>query len=375
MRYFLVVGEPSGDMHAANLMRGIKQEDAEAEFCFWGGDKMAEVGGTQGLRKHYRDTSFFGFVRVILNLPTIIGQIKACQRDIETFAPDVVILVDYAGFNLRIAKFAKGRGIKTHYYIAPKVWAWNEGRIKKIIKYVDELYVIFPFERDYFISKGITPHFEGNPLVDVLHERMPQLPSREEFLEQNMLDSRPIIAILAGSRRSEIKANLRFMSEVSKAFAEHQFVVAAVEWIDISIYEEYLQGSDIKCVSNQTYGLLKHSQAALVTSGTATLETALMGIPEVVVFIIPKLHDLVRPYFLKVPFISLVNLSLGREAVREILQSSQDPAGAIEALSDIVEGGKHRAQMLADFEELKEIIGAEGASHRFARKMVSLIKE
>ncbi len=375
MRYFLVVGEPSGDLHAANLMRGIKAHDPHAEFCFWGGDKMAEVGGAEGLKKHYRESSFFGFVQVVLHLPTILGQISECKRDIEEYAPDVVILVDYAGFNLKIAKFAKSRGIKTHFYIAPKVWAWNEGRIELIRKYVDELYVIFPFERDYFESKGITPHFEGNPLVDALSDVAPQLPPREEFLKSAELDSRPIIAILAGSRRSEIKDNLRFMERVAEAFEGYQFVVAGVSWIEREFYDKYLVNSSIKYVCDQTYALLKYSEAALVTSGTATLETALMGIPEVVVYRVPALHIFLRPYLLKIPYISLVNLSLGREAVREIVQSSMDPKDAIEALSQIVIGGEGRAKMLSDFEELRAIIGDKGASQRFAAKIVELLKK
>ncbi len=375
MRYFLIVGEPSGDLHAANLMRGIIKEDPSAEFRFWGGDKMAEVGGVENLKKHYRESSFFGFVQVILNLPTILGQLAECKRELKEYAPDVLILVDYAGFNLKMAKYAKSIGVTTHYYIAPKVWAWNESRIKLIESYVDELYVIFPFERDYFIGKGITPHFEGNPLVDALAQRRESLPERSEFQRLNNLDSRPIIAILAGSRRSEIKANLSFMSLIAEAFPEHQFVVAGVEWIERVEYDKYLNNSQIKYVSGQTYELLNLSEAALVTSGTATLETALMGIPEVVIFRIPKLHELLMPIFLKVPFISLVNLSLGRESVREIVQSSMNPEGAISALNQIVEGGAGRKKMLADFEELRQIIGGEGASERFAHKIVSLLKK
>ncbi|MFI3302498.1 MAG: lipid-A-disaccharide synthase [Rikenellaceae bacterium] len=375
MKYFIIVGEPSGDLHAANLMRGILKEDSQAEFKFWGGDKMAQVGGVENLGKHYRETSFFGIFQILFNLRTIFSQLAECKRQVLDYAPDVLILVDYAGFNLKMAKFAKEVGIPTHFYIAPKVWAWNEGRIRLIRKYVDELYVIFPFERDYFVGKGITPHFEGNPLVDALEQRKPTLPSRAEFLSQNGLEDRPIIALLAGSRRSEIKANLLFMVEISKSFPEHQFVVAGVSWLERSDYDKHLIGSNIKYVKDQTYELLNLSEAALVTSGTATLETALMNIPEVVVFRIPKFHEMVKPYFLKIPFISLVNLSLGREAVREIVQSSMDSKAAVSALNDIIEGGKGRAKMLSDFEELRKIIGEVGASDRFASKIVSLIKK
>ncbi len=375
MKYFIIVGEPSGDLHAANLMRGILKEDSNAEFRFWGGDKMAEVGGAHNLGKHYRETSFFGIFQILLNLRTIFSQLAECKRQVQEFAPDVLILVDYAGFNLKMAKFGKESGIPTHFYIAPKVWAWNEGRIKLIRKYVDELYVIFPFERDYFVSKGITPHFEGNPLVDALEQRKPTLPTRAEFLAQNGLEDKPIIALLAGSRKSEIKANLEFMVEVSKSFPNHQFVVAGVSWLSREEYDKHLSHSNIKYVKDQTYELLNLSEAALVTSGTATLETALMNIPEVVVFRIPKFHEMVMPYFLKIPFISLVNLSMGREAVREIVQSSMDTSNAVDALKRIVEGGAGREKMLADFDELRHIIGEVGASERFAKKMVELIKK
>ncbi len=374
MRYFLIVGEPSGDLHAANLMRGIKLHDPSAEFRFWGGDKMAEVGGVENLGKHYKESSFFGFVQVLLHLPTIMGQLAECKRELAEYMPDVLILVDYAGFNLKMAKYAKSLGIKTHYYIAPKVWAWNEKRIELIRKYVDELYVIFPFENDYFVSKGIKPHFEGNPLVDALAQRLPTLPSKEEFVGRNGLDDRPIIAILAGSRRSEIRDNLLFMVQITKSFPSYQFVVAGVSWLEREDYDKYIAGSGIRYLCDQTYELLNLSEAALVTSGTATLECALMGIPEVVIFRVPALHVMLRPYFLKIPFISLVNLSLGRESVREIVQSSMDPTHAVEALSQIVEGGAGRAQMLSDFEELRQIIGSEGASERFARKIVEIIK-
>ncbi len=375
MKYFIIVGEPSGDLHAANLMKGILKEDSKAEFRFWGGDKMAEVGGLANLSKHYRESSFFGFVQVVLNLPTILSQLSECKREVRDYAPDVLILVDYAGFNLKMAKYAKSIGIKTHYYIAPKVWAWNEGRIDLIRKYVDELYVIFPFERDYFVDKGMKPHFEGNPLVDALYQRKDSLPSRAEFLRSNNLEDLPIIAILAGSRRSEIKANLEFMTEIAKSFPGHQFIVAGVEWIAKEEYDKYLKGSDIKYICNQTYELLNLSEAALVTSGTATLETALMGIPEVVVFRIPKLHEILMPYLLKIPFVSLVNLSLKKESVREIVQSSMNPEAAISALRQIVKGGKGRQKMLDDFAELRTIIGANGASDRFARRIVSLLKK
>ncbi len=373
MRYFLIAGEPSGDLHGSNLMHGILESDPEAEFRFWGGDKMAEVGGVENLGLHYRESSFFGLFQVIFNLRTILGQIKLCQFQIEAFQPDVVILIDYAGFNLKIAKFAKERSIKTFFYIAPKVWAWDESRIKRIKKYVNELFIIFPFEQEYFRKQGIEAHFEGNPLVDAIATKCRNLPSKAQFISKNELSERPIIALLSGSRASEIKANLPLMSRVADEFAEYQFVVAGVDWLDRKEYDKWLIGSDIKFVEGQTYELLKHSVAAIVTSGTATLETALIGTPQVVVFRLPWLHVTLRPLVLKIPFISLVNINLQREAVKEILQSSLDPTAIVAALKKIVPNGEGRAKMLADYNELSNIIGAEDASRRFAKRMVELL--
>ncbi len=374
MRYFLIAGEPSGDLHGSNLMRGLREADSDAEFRFWGGDKMASVGGVENLGLHYRDSSFFGFVEVVKNLPTILGQLARCKRQIREFKPDVVILIDYAGFNLKIARFAKELGVKSYFYIAPKVWAWNKSRIEKIRRYVDELFVIFPFEVEYFGSRGVESHFEGNPLVDAIVERCSALPLREKFKEMNGLDERPMIALVAGSRASEIKANLPFMRLVADHFPDYQFVVAGVDWLPRELYDKHIEGSDIRVVESQTYELLKHSEAAIVTSGTATLETALIGTPQVVVFRIPLFHQLMRPLVLKIPFISLVNINLGREAVREIVQSSLDTKEVEESLCSILCGGDGREKMLKDYAELQHIIGGVDASRRFAAKMVVLLK-
>ncbi|MFI3259016.1 MAG: lipid-A-disaccharide synthase [Rikenellaceae bacterium] len=375
MRYFLIAGEPSGDLHGANLMRGILEADPEAEFRFWGGDKMAEVGGRENLGLHYRESSFFGFVQVVRHLPTILGQLSRCRREIEQARPDVVILIDYAGFNLKMAKHAKSLGIKTFFYIAPKVWAWKESRIERIRKYVDELFIIFPFEREYFRKRGIEAHFEGNPLVDAIESRCENLPSKEEFLGRNDLSSeRPIIALLAGSRASEIRTILPIMRRVADSFEGYQFVIAGVAWLPRELYERETKGSQIRFVENQTYELLKHGEAAIVTSGTATLETALIGTPQVVLFRLPQYQVALRPYFLKIPYFSLVNINLERESVREILQSSSDPTEVISELRKIIEGGDQRERILNDYKELREIIGASQASRRFAQRMVELLK-
>lgn len=373
MKYYLIAGEPSGDLHGANLIEGLKKADPEAQFRFWGGDLMAAAGGGANLSKHYRETSFFGIVQVLKNLRTIKRQMRECRADVAAFAPDVLILVDYPGFNMKMARWAKEHGIRTFYYIAPKVWAWREHRVKSIRRYVDKLFIIFPFERDYFPRHGIAPIFEGNPLVDAIEARRAALPTPDEFRRRNGLDQRPIIALLAGSRRGEIRDNLPLMALLSKKFPEHQFVVAGVKWLDRQLYEEQMAGSDIRYVCDQTYETLASAEAAVVTSGTATLETALLGIPEVVVYRTLWFQVKLQPYVLKVPWVSLVNLNLGREAVAEIIQSDLDISRAERELRAIVAGGSKREKMLADFDRLRTIIGSPGASERFALKIYDFL--
>lgn len=374
MKYYLIAGEPSGDLHGANLIRGLRKADPDAQFRFWGGDLMADAGGKTNLRKHYRETSFFGVVQVLRNLGTIRRQMRECQDDIAAFAPDVVILVDYPGFNMKIARWAHEHGLRTFYYIAPKVWASREGRVKGIQRYVDRLFVIFPFECDYFPKHGIEPVFEGNPLVDALEARRGTLPAPEEFRRRNGLDSRPIIALLAGSRRSEIRKNMPLMARLAERFPGHQFVVAGVPWLDPALYEEHIAGSPIRYICNQTYETLAAAEAAVVASGTATLETALLGIPEVVVYRLAPLEYYGMPLVVRCPWVSLVNLNLRREAVAEVLQSNLDITRAERELRAILPGGEKRQRMLADFEELRTVIGGPGASDRFARRMVELLK-
>ena len=374
MKYYLIAGEPSGDLHGANLIRGLRKADPEAEFRFWGGDLMADAGGKTNLRKHYRETSFFGLVQVLRNLGTIRRQMRECQDDIAAFAPDVVILVDYPGFNMKIARWAHEHGLRTFYYIAPKVWASREGRVKGIQRYVDRLFVIFPFERGYFPKHGIEPIFEGNPLVDALEARRGALPAPEEFRRRNGLDSRPIIALLAGSRRSEIRKNMPLMARLAERFPGHQFVVAGVPWLDRALYEGHMAGSPIRYVCDQTYETLAAAEAAVVASGTATLETALLGIPEVVVYRLAPLEYYGMPLVVRCPWVSLVNLNLGREAVAEVLQSNLDITRAERELRAILPGGERRERMLEDFKELRSVIGGPGASDRFAARMVELLK-
>lgn len=375
MRYYIIAGEASGDLHGANLMRGLLKNDPDAQFRFWGGDKMAAVGSEENLARHYKTTSFFGFTGVVLHLGTIYSQLRECKRDIVKFAPDVVILIDYPGFNFRIARFAHQKGIRTFYYISPKVWAWKASRVKLIRRYVDRLFIIFPFEVEYFKARGIDAIYEGNPLVDAVEEQMAAMPSREEFLRQNGIpDDKPLVALLAGSRRSEIKHNLPFMVELSRRFAGHRFVIAGVKWLPREIYDEIIGSNDVYFVSDQTYAALAHSDAAVVTSGTATLEAALVGTPEFVCYKGDKLTMNIGRMILTIRFISLVNLIMDREVVRELIRWDMTMPKAEAELRAILPGGEKREKMLADFADLRAIVGGAGASDRFAKRMVDILK-
>lgn len=375
MKYYLIAGEPSGDLHGANLIRGLRKADPGAELRFWGGDRMAAAAAGCGtLVKHYRETSFFGFANVLRHLRTIRRQIAECRRDIRAWHPDAVIPIDYPGFNLRIARDAHEAGLRVHYYIAPKVWAWKEWRVKQLRRYVDRLHIIFPFERDYFRRFGIEPCFAGNPLADAIEERRPTLPTGEAFRAAHGLDDRPIVALLAGSRATEIRVNLRPMVEAARRIPDRQFVVAGVSWLDRRLYATILRDTPVRIVEDATYELLHVAEAAIVTSGTATLETALMGIPEVVLYRIPWLYEKLRPLVLRIPFVSLVNINLGREAVRELVTSAPTPELLERELRPLLEGGAERRRMLADFDELRALIGPAGASDRAARRMVEELR-
>lgn len=323
---------------------------------------------------HYKQMSFFGFVQVAKNIRTIFRQIDDVKADIESFNPDVIILIDYPAFNLRIAKWAKSRNIRVYYYIAPKVWAWKERRVKQLRKYVDRLYTIFPFETEYFRGHGIEPTFCGNPLVDDIAERRASLPSREAYIAECGLDSRPIVALLAGSRASEIKANLPDMVALARRFTDYQFVVTAVPWIERGIYDSIIADSGVRYVCDRTQQTLAMSEAAIVTSGTATLETALMGIPEVVLYHVPWLYEKIKPYFLRIPYISLVNINLNREAVKELVRADLPIELSARELQAILPGGSDRERMLRDFDELRTMMGEAGASERFAKDIVNSLK-
>lgn len=375
MKYYIIAGEASGDLHGSNLMKGILKADPEAKFRFWGGDRMAKVGGKENLTKHYKQTSFFGVTEIIRNLRTILSQLSECQRDLVAFAPDVLICIDYPGFNFKMAKFAHQRGIRTFYYISPKVWAWKERRVELIRKYVDRLFIIFPFEVEYFRQRGIEATYEGNPLVDSIAQSLATLPSEEVFRAKNGLNGRPIVALLAGSRKSEIRRNMEFMVALSKAHPEWQFVVAGVSWQPAELYQSFLGNSDVRVLTDKTYGLLKYSSAAVVCSGTATLETALIGTPEVVCYRMDEFSYRVARAFVKIGFISLVNIIMNRQVVRELIQHDMTVERASEELQAIMPGGAKHAKMVADYAELSAIVGGEGASERFALRMVELLKQ
>ena len=374
MKYYIIAGEASGDLHGSNLMKGILKADPEAQFRFWGGDRMAEVGGVENLVKHYKKTSFFGVTEVLRNLPTIFGQLNECKQDLMAYGPDVLICVDYPGFNFKVARFAHERGVRTFYYISPKVWAWKERRVERIRKYVDKLFIIFPFEIDYFKSKGIEAIYEGNPIMDSIAQTLAQIPSKEDFCQQNGLSDEPIVALLAGSRSSEVKRNLAFMRELSEAFPGHQFVVAGVSWLDAGLYDKYLAGSRVKVLTDQTYPLVHYADAAVVCSGTATLETALIGTPEVVCYRMDEFSYRVARAFVKIGFISLVNIIMKREVVKELIQHDMTVENASAELRAIMKGGEKYERMKADYAELQAVVGGEGASGRFAARMVELLK-
>ena len=370
MKYYLIAGEASGDLHGANLMKALKKEDAEADFRFWGGDLMKATGGTEV--KHYRDLAFMGFAEVIMNLGTILKNIKFCKKDIETFNPDVIIFIDYPGFNLRIAKWARQKGFRTHYYISPQIWAWKEGRIKEIRRDVDEMYVILPFEKDFYEEKHKFPvHFVGHPLIDAIYNRTQVDP--EIFKKENGLDDRPIVALLPGSRKQEIKKMLEIMISVAKDFKEYQFVIAGAPSQEKSFYETFLSTKNVHFVTNKTYDLLSISEAAMVTSGTATLETALFKVPQVVCYKGSRISYEIAKRVIKLDYISLVNLILNKTVVTELIQTDLNKKRLKEELTNILEPYK-RATMFLDYYDLEKALGGRGASEKTAKLIHSSIK-
>jgi len=376
MKYYLIVGEASGDLHASNLMRALKKEDQEAEFRFFGGDLMSAQGGTRV--KHYKELAYMGFIPVLLHLRTIFANMKRCKEDIVFYAPDVVILVDYPGFNLSIAKFVKTQTkIPVYYYISPKIWAWKEYRIKDIKRYVDELFSILPFEIEFFQGHQYPIHYVGNPTVDAVETfRENHSEDFTAFTSANGLTEQPIIALLAGSRKQEIKDNLPDMLKAASKFPEYQLVLAGAPGISPDYYEKYIQGAKVKIIFDQTYRLLQHSSAALVTSGTATLETALFRVPQVVCYHTPigKIIAFLKKRILKVKFVSLVNLVAEKEVVRELVADTMTLENIETELEAILYNKVKRQQMLDDYDRMIQILGPAGASEKTACEMVKLLK-
>lgn len=375
MKYYLIVGEASGDLHASNLMRALQHEDPQAEFRFFGGDLMKAVGGT--CVKHYRELAYMGFIPVLLHLRSIFRNMDYCKKDVEAWQPDVLILVDYPGFNLKIAEYIKQHTrIPVYYYISPKIWAWKEYRIKNIKRDVDELFSILPFEVDFFKKHQYPVHYVGNPCVDAVDDfRKNGQETFSEFIAANGLENRPIIALLAGSRRQEIKDNLSRMIEAARSFPQYQFVVAGAPGIEPDFYKQYIDSST-KIVFGQTYRLLQQAEAALVTSGTATLETALFRVPQVVCYYTAagKLVSFLRRHILKVKYISLVNLIADCEVVTELVADGMTVANIKKELAKIVPGGSGRSLMLSEYDRLIAILGEPGASERAASQITALLK-
>lgn len=375
MKYYLIVGEASGDLHASNLMRALQHEDPQAEFRFFGGDLMKAVGGT--CVKHYRELAYMGFIPVLLHLRTIFRNMDFCKKDVEAWQPDVLILVDYPGFNLKIAEYIKRHTqIPVYYYISPKIWAWKEYRIKNIKRDVDELFSILPFEVDFFKKHQYPIHYVGNPCVDAVDDfRRKGQETFSEFITANGLEDKPIIALLAGSRRQEIKDNLTRMIEPARSFPQYQFVVAGAPGIEPDFYKRYIDSST-KIVFGQTYRLLQQAEAALVTSGTATLETALFRVPQVVCYYISagKLVSFLRRHILKVKYISLVNLIADREVVTELVADGMTVSNIKKELAKIISGGSGRSRMLSEYDRLIGILGEPGASERAAAQITALLK-
>lgn len=379
MKYYLIAGEASGDLHASNLMKALKVEDSEAEFRFFGGDLMSAVGGTRV--KHYRELAYMGFIPVLMHLPTILSNMRLCKRDIVDWHPDVVILIDYPGFNLDIAKYLRANTrIPVYYYISPKIWAWKEYRIKNIKRDVDALFSILPFEIDFFEKKHHYPiHYVGNPCVDAVTQfKATYTETKEEFITRhNLQPEKPIIALLAGSRRQEIKDNLPQMIEATSSFIDtHQLVLAGAPGIEPEYYAKYTGNHPVKILFGETYPLLTHSRAALVTSGTATLETALFRVPQVVCYYVAMggFISFLRRHLLKVRYISLVNLVAGHGVVRELVADSMTAYNIRAELTDLVNDTSERAAMLRGYDECLRILGPAGASEKAAHTIVKKLK-
>lgn len=370
MKYYIIAGEASGDLHGSNLMKAIKQRDPEANFRCWGGDLMEAAGGE--LVKHYRDLAFMGFLEVALHLRQILNNIKICEIDLLMYEPDVLILIDYPGFNLRVAEFAHDYGIKVVYYISPQVWAWKKNRIKKIQQFVDEMIVILPFEKDFYEKHNVSVHFVGHPLLDAIDSDIRDSEEVRQFRSFNQLDDREIVAILPGSRKQEIVKMLPVMIEVAKQYPQFQFVVSGVKWQDQSLYDKYLKSTTIPLVIDQTYSLLLNAKSALVTSGTATLETALLGTPQVVCYRGSAVSYVIAKHLIKgINYISLVNLIMDKPVVTELIQYEMNAKRLAEEFEKITFDEANISRMKADYDNLHHLLADSHASANAAEVIVN----
>lgn len=371
MKYYIIAGEASGDLHASNLIHEIKALDDKAEFRCWGGDLMKAEGAE--LVKHYKDLAFMGFTEVLLNIRTIFRNIKFCKKDISDYKPDVLILVDYPGFNLRIAKYAKENRIKVFYYISPQIWAWKQSRVHSIKRIVDKMFVILPFEQEFYQKFDCKVDFVGHPLLDAVEKQNNSGSLFAEFVQKNNLENKPIIALLPGSRKQEIKTMLPLMLNIQKDFSGYQFVIAGAPSIPGEFYQGLMKDSKAKLIFSNTYNLLRNSQAALVTSGTATLETALFNIPEVVCYRGSAISFFIARKLVKVKFISLVNLIMDKEVIKELIQSELNEANLKRELEMLLFNKEYRQTILENFSELRTKLGGAGASKKAARLMLNYL--
>lgn len=374
MRYFIIAGEPSGDLHGSNLVKHLLRADPAAEIACWGGELMRGAGAR--LLKHYSETAFMGVIEVLVNIRKVKDNFSECRRQITEMKPDVVILIDYPGFNLRMARFAKESGLKVFYYISPKFWAWREGRVKKIKKYADRLYIIFPFEKEFYRRHNFPAIFLGNPLIDHIDAWRATAPDRDAIRASIGLDGRPVIALLSGSRLQEVRAILPVIAGVSSGFPDYQFVVAAMDHLPVRLYQEAASSYPVRIVTGRTYDLLAVAEAALVTSGTATLEAALFDVPQAVCYRTSAVTYRLAKWFIKVRFISLVNLIMDREVVKELIQADLNAVSLHRELEEILVTGYRHERIKADYRDLRAILGGSGASGRVAADMAgSLVQK
>ena len=393
MRYYIIAGEASGDLHGSNLMKGLYSEDPQTEIRFWGGDLMESVWSAfrndltatdSGLVRHYKEGAVMGFVEVIAKARKLLGNVSFCKKDILAWNPDVVILIDYPGFNFKIAEFAHKAGFKVFYYIAPKVWASREGRIRKLKKYVDKLFIVFPFEKPYFDSKGIEYIYKGNPLVDAVDGSRAMLESREDFINRTKLEDRPHIAMLAGSRKGEISTMMPVLTEFASKmhalpqYTDYQFIIAGAPARNIDDYSKWLDeknSSYIKIIFGETQSIIRHAEAGVINSGTASLETALFNTPQVVGYITNPITYWLAKRIVKIKFISLGNLIVNRLAFKEFIQDDCNADALVKEIRDLIENPDRRDLMLKEYDEIRNLLGGSGASSAVAKSMIQELKQ